>query len=98
MKEEQIKLIIVLLVAVVAVIGLFMLMNIDLSPAMTGAVVVGSSDSTVSSLSSDTVQVSAEQLPASAGCCNWDCNDHLWTCRTRSMQCSVGKPVFGCRD
>lgn len=95
MKEEHIKLLIVLSVAVAALIGLFLLMNADFSPAMTGAVVAGYSDNSNTAISSEDIVVT--ELPASAGCCNWDCDNYHWTCRTRSMQCSIGKPVFICR-
>ncbi len=95
MKQEQMKLIIVFIVAIAAIIGLFVLMDVDFSPAMTGAVVAGSFSQELS-LSSETLEISAEQ-PASAGCCNWDCDNYQWTSRTRSMDCSIGKPAFGCR-
>ena len=99
MKEEQIKLLIVLSVAVVALIALFLLVDADVSPAMTGAVIADSRlDSTMPSLPLYTESASVKEYSGSAGCCNWDCEKRVWTCRERSMQCSVSKPVFSCRD
>ncbi len=107
MKEEQIKLFIVLSVAVAALIALFLLMDADVSPAITGAVIADSSfGSTLPSLSlyteytytEYTEPASVKEYHGSAGCCNWDCEERVWTCRERSMQCSVSKPVFSCRD
>lgn len=99
MKEKQIKLIIVLSVAAAALIALFLLMDADVSPAITGAVIADSRfGSTMPSLSFNTESAFVEEYSGSAGCCNWDCEEHVWICRERSMQCSVGKPVFFCRD
>jgi hypothetical protein len=97
MKQEKIQLVIVLAVAFAAVIGLVSLMNFDagfdFTPAITGGAVM-QIDSTQVSEQTQVIVTSA----SSAGCCNWDCEHYRWICRTRDMQCSLGKPAITCRE
>ncbi|MFA6888422.1 MAG: hypothetical protein WC254_02915 [Candidatus Woesearchaeota archaeon] len=100
MKEEQLKLMIVLFTACVAVVGLITLYFTSFQQSfyldLSGQVIEVSSNFG-QELSIEEIGTE-EIIPASAGCCNWDCNDDGWSCRVRSMKCSVGKPVFVCNN
>ncbi len=88
MNKVTLKLSIVLLVGIVALIALLILLVSDFSPTITGAAVAHTEIPIIQQ---------PDYVPTSAGCCNWDCEHYIWVCKTRDMQCNIGKPGFSCR-